>query len=293
MHQTEQPLSYDFRQAHNLSADQLRELGEHCVSLCRALQRYVPESTGLAARFILERSFSSTYDAYLDGLPESPVIAVCELGSALSPLIWQVDMAPLYVQMDAMLGGGGSAPVTTERELTVLERALVGQIVEEYLATWCDAWPALETVGPRVVEVRQTVGRFGSTSLQEPIMAVQVAYSIGEAQGVMRIALPTVVLRGLLKQTSSCPTMAAPVDVVDIAGVSEIGVCRVVATVNLARTRMTVRDLLALRVGDVVPLDRGPRDQLDIAIAGRSKFRGISGLVNGRLAVRVTERVEA
>lgn len=55
---------------------------------------------------------------------------------------------------------------------------------------------------------------------------------------------------------------------------------------------MNLSDLLSLRPGDVVQLDRGPNDALEVAVSGIPKFSAVSGLANGRLAVRVAEALD-
>ncbi len=292
MRETIRASNYDFRQAHSLSADQLRELQEHCVNLCRALQRFVPESTGLAVRFALDRLVATTFDAYLDDLPDSPILAVCEVYTNGSPVVWQIDTGPALAYMDAMLGGDGLTAAPEERELTLLERSLVSQIVEEFMLTWADSWTALGGSPMRVTEVRQTTGRFGTASLQEAAVVAVLTCRIAEIEGLIRIALPSALLRALLKQAGSTAQTGDVHTQRHWAAASEIGGCPVVIAAQLARTQMTLRELALLKPGDVLTLDRGPRDELELAIAGVTKFHGISGLVNGRLAVRVTGQTQ-
>lgn len=282
--------AYDFRQAHSLSADQLRELAEHCGSLCRALQRYVPESTGLAARFTLESLTAMTFDECLDALPESPILAICEFIPNAAPVIWQFDSAPMFSYMDAMLGGDGTGMPSQDRELTLLERALAAQVAEEFITTWSDAWPALAQSVPLVLEVRQTTGRFGATALNEAVVVALVGFTAGGNAGQMRIALPSVVLRSLLKQTTGSARTVTSTGAANWSRDSEFGRCQVEVTCQVGRTTMPLREIQRLAVGDLVLLDRGPRDHMEVLIAGVPKFAGISGLVNDHLAVRLTDR---
>jgi flagellar motor switch protein FliM len=285
--------AYDFRQAHSLSADQLRELQEHCSNLCRALQRFVPESTGLPARFTIERLQLQTYDELFDALPELPIIALCEFVPGALPVLWQLDAAPAFVCMDAMLGGDGEGVGVPQRELTLLERALVAEIVEEFIATWKDTWPALDTTGARVLEVRQTTGRFAAAALAEAMVAVTVSVTIAEEVGVMRIALPSVAIKSLIKQAGGQALGQELSEAERLGSLQRLAPCEVRVAVRLGRARMTLRDFENLRPGDVIPLDRGPRDMLDVLVAGRPKYQGVSGLANGHLGVRLVECVGA
>lgn len=281
---------YDFRQAHSLSSDQLRELQEQCGNLCRALHRYVPETTGLAARFALDRLLFTTYDEYLDSLPEMPIIAVCQFGTQSPPILWQIDTGPLFAYMDAMLGGDGSVP-PVERELTMLERSLAAQMVEEFILTWTDAWPALEAAGAGVVEVRQSRGRFGVASLQEAMVAAVIRTSVADASGVMRIGLPSGTLKVLIRQTSANLSTTTVNEAARLDALERLDRCGLKVSVRMGSARVSLRQLRDLSTGDVVPLEQGPHELLEVHCAGQPKFRGVSGISNGHIGVRLTERI--
>lgn len=60
-------------------------------------------------------------------------------------------------------------------------------------------------------------------------------------------------------------------------------------TVELGRTRMSMRDLLALRPGKVIELDRSARAPVDILVNGTLFAHGEVVVVDEELGVRVTE----
>jgi flagellar motor switch protein FliM len=62
--------------------------------------------------------------------------------------------------------------------------------------------------------------------------------------------------------------------------------------VVMGKTVITVRDLLALSVGDVIPLNRNISQELDIVIGNRAKFLGKPGVFANRMAIQVTGIVE-
>ncbi len=63
----------------------------------------------------------------------------------------------------------------------------------------------------------------------------------------------------------------------------------VTVEVVLGDVRMPVDDLLALAPGDVVTLDRGPTDPVDILVAGKLLARGRLVVADGQLGVTLTE----
>lgn len=62
-------------------------------------------------------------------------------------------------------------------------------------------------------------------------------------------------------------------------------------TVELGRTRMTMKDLLALRPGKVIELDRSARAPVDVLVNNTLLARGEVVMVDEELGVRVTEIV--
>ncbi len=62
-------------------------------------------------------------------------------------------------------------------------------------------------------------------------------------------------------------------------------------TVELGRTRMTIRQLLALGPGSVVELDKEAGEPLDIVVNGQLLARGEAVVVNDRFGIRITDIV--
>ena len=62
-------------------------------------------------------------------------------------------------------------------------------------------------------------------------------------------------------------------------------------TVELGRTRLSVRELLALAPGDVLELDRAAGNPADLLVNGRLIARGEVVVVDEDFALRVTEIV--
>lgn len=64
-------------------------------------------------------------------------------------------------------------------------------------------------------------------------------------------------------------------------------------TVELGRTRILVRDLLGLRVGSIIELDRPVGGPVDVMVNGTLLARGEVVVVDDELGVRITEVVSS
>lgn len=64
-------------------------------------------------------------------------------------------------------------------------------------------------------------------------------------------------------------------------------------TVELGRTRILMRDLLGLRAGSIVELDRPAGGPVDVVVNGTLLARGEVVVIDDELGVRITEVVSA
>ncbi len=64
-------------------------------------------------------------------------------------------------------------------------------------------------------------------------------------------------------------------------------------SMELGRTRLSIRDLLQLGEGSVIRLERAPGDPLDIYVNGCLVARGEVVVINERMGMRVTDIVSA
>jgi flagellar motor switch protein FliN/FliY len=92
---------------------------------------------------------------------------------------------------------------------------------------------------------------------------------------------------------SASATPVAEVDrpAVPTRGVELLHGVAMEVTVELGRTRLSVRELLALTPGDVLELDRAAGSPADLLVNGRLIARGEVVVVDEDFALRVTEIV--
>lgn len=124
-----------------------------------------------------------------------------------------------------------------------------------------------------------------------PAVAVAVARA---AVAVPLVAGDAVVAVVFLGTPASAPAATAPGadrQAVPTRGVELLHGVAMEVTVELGRTRLSVRELLALTPGDVLELDRAAGSPADLLVNGRLIARGEVVVVDEDFALRVTEIV--
>jgi flagellar motor switch protein FliN/FliY len=95
----------------------------------------------------------------------------------------------------------------------------------------------------------------------------------------------------LVRTASEPPTVRNLDSATPVRGVELLHGVAMEVTVELGRTRLSVRDLLALTPGDVVELDRAAGSPADLLVNGRLIARGEVVVLDENFALRVTEIV--
>nr|WP_300054174.1 flagellar motor switch protein FliN [uncultured Nocardioides sp.] len=91
---------------------------------------------------------------------------------------------------------------------------------------------------------------------------------------------------------ASLPSSVGPVSVPATRGIEMLHGVDLEVAVELGRTRMTVRDLLALSPGEVLELDRAAGSPADLLVNGRLIARGEVVVVEEDFGLRITEIVD-
>ncbi len=204
-----------------------------------------------------------------------------------------VAVAPVAVSaLDALQWPAGAvATVTGQTEAGI--GLLVGADLADALAAVpsgpLDLGAALQ---PALDAAATAMG--ASVGAGQALSGADLASAIGRAAVAVPLTADGVVLAVLFMGAPAATAAAAPTSVrgaTPARGVELLHGVAMEVTVELGRTRLSVRDLLALTPGDVLELDRAAGSPADLLVNGRLIARGEVVVVDEDFALRVTEIV--
>ena len=99
--------------------------------------------------------------------------------------------------------------------------------------------------------------------------------------------------QAVLIQTHQLAELAASKPSGDLVGLAKLMDVPVRVTVEVGRTRMALRELVALGPGALLTLDREAHEPADILVNGKIVARGEVVTIDGSYGVRVTSVVDA
>lgn len=196
-----------------------------------------------------------------------------------------------FAIVDRLLGGAGD-PVGPQRPLTALEQALLRGPIERLLADWRDACRERFVLEPAITAYESSPGTISIAAPDAPILVSHLAVRATAFSGLIAIGVPLAALEPML---AAAPVAAAPAMQPAARARLEQGLqqARVTLALRLPAVRLVTRSVLQLTPGQVIetgiPLD-GP---VEVHVNGRACFTGSLGQRRRRLALRITQAVQA
>lgn len=281
---------YDFRRPKWVSKEQLRLL----QSVHETFARLLGASLTTLARCLVE--------VHLRGIEQG---SYAEFIAALSPptcvIVFEVEPvrgaaalefgAPLAFQLvERLLGGAGLLPPRL-REFTEVEQRLLERVAVRALGDLEQAWRPAGPCRFRLAGLETNPQLLQLTAPNEGLLSVVFDVRLGETEGRLTLGFPHLLLDPLVPRTG-LPAGPAParrlVSSEERAGLRQhVLRIRLDLRAVLGEVPLAVRELLALRPGDVLSLARPVDAPAVVEIEGVPRLAGRPGLVRRRKAIQV------
>jgi flagellar motor switch protein FliM len=293
--------SFDFRfnkRLDKFSTNQLQTLR----TLHDNFTRLLNNSLSVYLRTRVEATIVSieqiSYGDFISSIGIPSILSIYSMDPLPGSGIAQIDLNLVFSIIDRLLGGPGWFPQKL-RDLTDIERTLMQRFMARMLNSYRESWNYLLTLSLKIEALDsnpQFIPRI--IPLDQIVAFVSCELKIGEMTGVMNFCLPYLVLQSIGPQLSDfqwSPSVVAGRGMTDedIAQLARnVERASVGVSVELGKTVVSLRDLIALQPGDLVMFDKPVTEPLAVTVNEREKFKVFPGVNRDKLAVRVSHVVE-
>lgn len=240
-----------------------------------------------------------SYGDFIASIGIPSILAIYSMDPLPGSGIVQVDLNLVFSIIDRLLGGPGWFP-NKLRDLTDIERTLMQRFMARMLNSYRESWNYLLTLSLKIEALDsnpQFIPRI--IPLDQIVAYVSMELKVGDMAGVMNFCLPYLVLQSIGQQLSDfqwSPTVIAGRGMTeeDIAQLTRnVERADVEVEVELGRTILSLRDLVALSEGDVVVFDKQTSEPLTAMVNDKAKFRVFPGRNKDQLAVKVAHVIHS
>lgn len=196
--------------------------------------------------------------------------------------------ALIFGVIDTLYGGIGKFQTRIEgRDFSATEQRVINRLVnvvtEEYKKAWKGIYP-LELQYQRS-EMQPQFATIATPS--EIVISTSFQLEIGEITGAIHLCIPYATLepiRDVLYSTTQGDSLEVDRRWVNLL-TREIQAAEVTLVAELARADATIEQLLAMKAGDFIELDREPR--INVTVDGVPVFECQYGTHNAKYAIRI------
>jgi flagellar motor switch protein FliM len=210
--------------------------------------------------------------------------------------VLEIDPAITFSIIDRLFGGKGES-VKVSRELTDIESSVMEGIIVRILGNMREAWSQVIDLRPRLGQIETNPAFAQIVPPTEMVVLVTLETKVGDVEGMMNFCIPYLTIEPIISKlsaqywyssvrrgatTENLNILRERLSTVDVDMFAEIG------SMNL-----TVREVLALTVGDVVRLPNvRAGDPMTLNVGSRPKFLCRPGVVGKKLAVQIIRKLE-
>lgn len=280
---------YDFKRPNRISKNVLQSLHflheRYARNFALNLSAYLRTITDIVLLSVDQLSYAE----FLMSLPETTCINVVKIAPHGGTLAYEVNPTLVFAVIEKLMGGSSETP-TMNREITQIEQNLIEGFIEMALRDLQDVW---QTIGDTsfVLDRRETSPQLVQIVAPNEIVVVIVfEVKIGQSSGMMNFCIPAIYLEPFaveLKQENrtDISTRITAADYRRLDSVLEhasVHLC-----VDLAQMRIRIQELLSLKQGDILPLERTVEAPVSVKVSGLEKYRGMFGTRKGKRAVKI------
>lgn len=285
-----QAVRYNFRRPSRVSKEQIRSL----VVLHEDFAKHVSASLSGMVRTIVDIELEAveqiSYSEYIMAIATPTCAFVFNMEPLRGGAVLEIHPHLAFGLMDRLLGGHGQG-VPSPRDFTEIERAVVERLALRAMIDLQQAWQQVGAFTFRVLNLETNPQFLQVTSPNEVILVATFRLRIGEAAGGMTLGYPYLLLESIMDRLGTqrwMPTRAGGATADSRAFLlRELTQSAIGVRAFLGRADLTVRDVLGLRPGQVLPIVTDRERPVRVHLNDVPRFGGRLGSHRTKLAVQI------
>ena len=249
-----------------------------------ALSSIVGKSVDVEPAYALVRS----YREFLADVSDQASFALVGINDSRELASWSMSPELLYLAVDLIFGGRGDTPSAQAGDcLSVTGRRVARRLLEPLLEEYERAWSVLGDLSFTLQHQEAGLAAARVAHPDDEVLHCRFNVTILQTTGAIDLCIPYWMLAPFHERLCSSEIKIKRQNDLHWANQIEASVqdAEVFAVAILAKQQMTIRQVLGLSIGDILPIDI--LDPVPIVVDDQPMYRGRYGVKNGKYAVRI------
>jgi flagellar motor switch protein FliM len=287
---------YDFKRPDKFSKEQIRTISIMHETFARLTTNALSANLRSMVHVHVASVDQLTYEEFIRSIPTPTTLAVINMDPLKGNAILEIDPAITFSIIERLFGGTGEG-TKSQHELTDIEAAVMEGMIVRILGNMREAWAQVIDLRPRLGQIETNPQFAQIVPPTDMVVLVTLETKVGEVEGMMNFCIPYLTIEPIIGKLSAqfwyssarraatnenLNTLKEKLSTVDVAIVAEIG-----------RINIPIKDVLSLRIGDVVRLyNVRVGDTFSLNIGDRKKYLCRPGIVGKKVAVQIVKKTE-
>lgn len=286
---------YDFRRATRFSKEHIRIISRVHDYFARLWGTHLSAELRTPVQLRVESTEEIRYEEFIEFVGSAPPVTLVQVFRMLpgdGELLAEMNLNLVFAIIDRLMGGPGTGPYR-ERELTNIEVTLFRRVLDEMAEDMGTAWRTVAShVEFRTGALEHNPQFLRSVMPNETVLVVTLAARIGVLEGLINFCLPYVTLDPFLPELAQHRFGATNQPDPEVGRERVLPQLRhvpVTVSAELGRTDLSLSDVMALDVGDVIRLNQPIAAPIVVKVDGVPAFSGSIGVSHRHYAVKIVD----
>ena len=297
---TEEYRKYNFYSPKKFTRDKLKMLNGVFDNYARMLSSKLNGLFRTACDVEVIAIEEQRYYEFSNALSESDVLGVINIGlndnKKYAPMLMNMSTELNLAMIDMMIGGGDSSgeEVPFNYKYTDVELSIYLAIFKNIVKNISDAWNAFNNVNFEFSKLETNPSMVQLIGADETVVLVVLSIQLGGNQGKLSVCLPGSTLSNIFSQYEKQlrESQGHRTNDEEEAEILEaLQSTYLDIKIKMPSSRILLRDASALRIGDVINLNRPKDSDVYLYIDNIERFSGKLGTNNKNLAVKINRMI--
>lgn len=293
---------YDFRAPKKFSREQLKMLNNIYDNFARLFGLHLSSMLRVSCEFETLQVEEQEYREFNNALNDSVLVGVIGLNNEEFDLdgkriIVEIARPLSFAILDLLFGGEGKG-FNIEREYTEIELSLMEYLLKQLIQQMQNAWVNYGEIKHKLEMIETNSRLIQFIPPDEAVVIIIMEMKVMDLSGTVNVCLPASALEGIFKMFDAKFSQTyRKVNVENATAVKEqmidtLKESSLTVTGILGQSEITLRELLELKPGDVIPLQSlSNADSIKVNVEDVPWFYGSLGKKKKNYAIKVSSTV--
>lgn len=283
--------NHDFRRASKFAKDHIKTLNIIYDNYARLVTNFLTGYLRTLVQVDVVSVEALPYSDFSNSVSNPVILAIIDFAPMTGSIIFEIEPNISYALVDRILGGRGTS-MERVREFTEIEIAIIERIIIQILNLMREPWENVISIRPRLDKI-ETNAQFAQIVAQnETVALITLSAKVGDVDGMINICIPHMVVEPIVSKLSTrfwfstvekeaTPEMKDSIEI-------KVENTKVPVKAVLGKSTISVNEFIDLQPGDVLPLNTGVNEDMEIHVGSLLKFYATPGVKKNKVAVKIT-----